>query len=209
MRRSHRRFRTALAVVVVAASGHKARARDMSSGEERVFRSFNSLPNALHGPVWAVMQSGSLAAVFVAAGVQARRRDNTRAAAVLVAGVGVWGVVKVAKPMVGRGRPAAELGGVVVRGHAQTGLGFPSGHAAVAATLALALAHGHTRPVTAAALGVAAATGGARMYVGAHLPLDIAGGLAIGAIGGGLATRAIDQLSGRRVMHPSVAPPYG
>ena len=197
MGRRHRIPVGVLALVVLASTAHRARAGDLSPGEERVFRSFNGLPNVLSAPVWAVMQSGSLAAVFVAAGEQTRRSDNKRAAAMLLVGTGVWGGVKLVKPLVGRGRPAAELDQVVVRGHEQSGLGFPSGHAAVAGTLAIAISHDRGGAITAGALGVALLTGGARMFVGAHLPLDIAGGLAIGALGGGLAMRTIDLEEGR------------
>ena len=187
----------ASALLVLTSTARKARAGGVSPGEEHVFRSVNGLPNALHGPLWAVMQSGSLAAVFVAAGAQARRQTTARTVAVLIAGVGIWGGAKVIKPLVGRGRPAAEIDDVVVRGHDQSGLGFPSGHSAVAATLAIALSHGHGAAAGAGALGLAALTGGARMYVGAHLPLDIAGGLALGALGGGLAMYALDGLGDR------------
>jgi membrane-associated phospholipid phosphatase len=187
----------ASALLVLVSTARNARAGGVSHREEHVFRAVNDLPNALHGPLWAVMQSGSLAAVFVAAGAQARRQPPARTAAVLLAGVGVWGGVKLVKPLVGRGRPSAELDHVVVRGHAQSGLGYPSGHSAVAATLAIALSHDRGVMAGACALGVATLTGGARMYVGAHLPLDIAGGLAIGALGGGLAMYALDGLGDR------------
>lgn len=196
MSRRHRIPVGVLALGVLASTAHRARVRGVSPGEERVFRSFNGLPNVLNAPVWAVMQSGSLAAVFVAA-AQARRSDHKRAAATLLVGTGVWGGVKLVKPLVGRGRPAAELDQVVVRGHEQSGLGFPSGHAAVAGTLAIAISHDRGGAITAGALGVALLTGGARMFVGAHLPLDIAGGLAIGALGGGFAMCAIDLAGGR------------
>ncbi len=197
MRRLTRTVQAALAVAVAACTSRAAGAGHVTSKEERVFRSFNDLPQALYAPVWAVMQSGSLATVFGAAGSQLRARDKKRAAAVLVAGVGVWGGVKLIKPLVGRGRPSAELDAVNVRGQAQSGLGYPSGHSAVAATVALALTHGQSPTIKTAALGVAALTGGARMYVGAHLPLDILGGLAIGALGGGLASYAINDGAGR------------
>ncbi len=62
--------------------------------------------------------------------------------------------------------------------------GFPSGHAAVSATLTVI-----ARPYVADGWGVSlAALSGfvpfARLYVGAHLPLDVVGGSALGlAIG--------------------------
>lgn len=183
---------------VLASTARDARAGGVSRSEERVFRSVNGLPDTLHVPLWAVMQSGSLAAVFAAAGMQARRQPAARTITMVLAGVTVWAGVKVVKPLAGRGRPVAELAHVAIRGQKQSGLGYPSGHSAVAATLAVALAHERGAATGAFALSVAALTGGARMYVGAHLPLDIAGGLAIGLLGGGLAMRVLDGMEGKR-----------
>ena len=115
-------------------------------------------------------------------------------ASALVAGTIVWAGVKLVKPVIGRGRPQHHLDRVSVRGQAQTGLGYPSGHSAVALTLALAAAR-DSRPATrAAAVSVAGATGVARMYVGAHLPHDVAGGLAIGLLIGQAANWVGDGL---------------
>src|SRR5215470_7574314 len=40
----------------------------VSPGEARVFRAINGLPDVLHAPTWAIMQLGTLGAVFAAAG---------------------------------------------------------------------------------------------------------------------------------------------
>jgi len=82
--------------------------------------------------------------------------------------------------MVRRPRPAALLPGTRVHGREAAGLGYLSGHAGVAiAPGAAAFPHlGNTgRAVT---LSVAPAVGLTRIYAGAHLPLDIAGGAALG-----------------------------
>lgn len=177
-----------IAAGALVESARRARSLKVGPAEERVFRAFNDGPDAIHVPVWLVMQSGSLAAVFVVAG-ELLRRDRPRAATVTaLAGTAVWAGVKMVKPIVGRGRPAQHLEGVSVRGHAQTGIGYPSGHAAVALTLALIATRDSSPEVVAAALATAGVTGLARMYVGAHLPLDVIGGFAIGALCGRLAT---------------------
>lgn len=172
---------SAVAGAALVWSGRRARTCQVSSGEERVFRAVNDAPESLHAPVWAVMQAGSLGAVYAAAGLVARRSTApVTPTVVALAGTVVWGGVKLVKPHVGRGRPEHHLADVRVRGGRQSGLGFPSGHAAVATTLArIAFCAGGAR---AAALGVAAVTGLGRMYVGAHLPLDLIGGHAIGAL---------------------------
>jgi len=177
------RRRTTLQAVLAAGafvgSTAAARSRRVSAGEERVFRRVNSAPDRLHLVLWPVMQMGSLGAVFVAAAI-VRRRDGDWRAAATVAGAGsaVWGGVKLVKPLVGRGRPEQHLDHVHVRGANQSGLGFPSGHAAVSALIALLA----TRPGPArnVAVGAAAITGVSRIYVAAHLPLDVVAGAAAG-----------------------------
>lgn len=177
---------SAVAALALFESARRARTREVGAAEEGMFRAFNDGPDRIHAPVWVVMQSGSLAAVYLVAG-ELLRRDRPQAAAVAaVAGTAVWGGVKLVKPSVGRGRPAHHLERVSVRGQDQTGLGYPSGHAAVALTLALIATRDADPLVVAAALATAGFTGGARMYVGAHLPLDVVGGFAIGALCGSI-----------------------
>jgi membrane-associated phospholipid phosphatase len=161
-------------------SARRARTGTVSRHEERVFRKVNDAPDALYPAVWPVMQMGSLGAVYVAAAGVRREAGTRRAVMVAAVGTAVWGGVKLVKPSIGRGRPGAHLPGVHVRGQPQTGLGYPSGHAAVALTLAL-LTTREPRRRAAAVVG-AGVTGAARMYVGAHLPLDVLGGFAIGLI---------------------------
>jgi glycosyltransferase 2 family protein len=67
-----------------------------------------------------------------------------------------------------------------LREHIAGDLGWVSGHTAVATTLAAVAAPAlpvWARPV---AVGVVATTGFGRMYVGAHLPLDLVGGAGLG-----------------------------
>lgn len=179
-----------LATMVLLESARRARTKAVTPNEEEVFRVFNDASEHIHLPAWMVMQSGSLAAVFVAFAGLMRRDKPATAALTLFTGFTVWLGVKKAKPSIGRGRPAAHLEGVSVRGQDQTGFGYPSGHAAVALTLALIATKDCTKAVRAAGLATAGITGGARMYVGAHLPLDVAGGLSIGTLCGWAALAA-------------------
>jgi membrane-associated phospholipid phosphatase len=55
------------------------------------------------------------------------------------------------------------------------------------------LATTRSRRSRALALASAAAVGCARMYSGAHLPLDVVGGLAAGGLAGLLSQRSIDN----------------
>jgi membrane-associated phospholipid phosphatase len=164
----------------LATSAIAARMHPVSPAEASVFRRFNRGPDWIGHPAWLLMQAGSLGAVGVAAAATARRAGRPAGATVLAAGVGAWGIAKVFKPLVGRGRPATYLDGVVVRGSVQRGLGYPSGHAAVATALSLAATT--QRRTRALAMAVAICVGSGRMYAGAHLPLDVVGGAAVGAL---------------------------
>jgi membrane-associated phospholipid phosphatase len=191
-----------LVVVAFAESVRRAHGGHVGRCEERVFRWFNHRTNRIAAPVWVLMQTGSLAAVFVLAGAAARRGRMRSAVLIAVYGTAVWAGVKLVKPGVRRGRPEDHLDDVVVRGDRQSGLGYPSGHAAVALALGLmapeALGVARRPAYDAAAVGVAAATGATRMYVGAHLPLDVVGGLAIGAVVGRAGSLLLGRLVPRR-----------
>ncbi|NNF54655.1 MAG: phosphatase PAP2 family protein [Acidimicrobiales bacterium] len=183
----------ATGVLVAAALGWKASRHSVSAREERIFRTFNDAHDALHLPAWVVMQSGSLAAVVVVSAELLKRGRKQTAAASLVAGIAVWSGVKIIKPIVGRGRPSACLADVTVRGSAQSGLGFPSGHAAVATTLALIATRGAGPMARSSAVMVAGVTGAARMYVGAHLPLDVVEGVTLGLLCGHLVNHVLNN----------------
>jgi membrane-associated phospholipid phosphatase len=100
------------------------------------------------------------------------------------------------KRFVGRGRPTIELGSARLIGREQSGLGYPSGHAAVAAALAT-VATAEVGPAAGAAWWASAlAVGPARVYVGAHLPLDALGGVAFG-VAAGAVTRALAHATSR------------
>lgn len=172
----------------LAVTAWTARHRRVGPCEERTFRVVNGAPDGLRAPLWLVMQSGSLGAVGVAAWAT-RTSPNVEWRRVLLAGTAAWLAGKLVKPLVGRGRPEDLLDDVNRRGGVQSGLGFPSGHAAVATTLALVATPPRVRARTLGLL-TAVGTGLARMYVGAHLPLDIVGGCAIGSIIGTAAQRA-------------------
>jgi membrane-associated phospholipid phosphatase len=182
--------RLAAGTAVAAIATLVARRRVVDPSEHAVFRSINELPDALHPPLYVVMQAGSLGAVFAVAGVAKMTGRNRLAVTSAVAGITVWGGCKIVKQWVGRGRPAAHVDDVRLRGTEERGLGFPSGHAAVATTLTVLVAPelpAAVRPLLVV-VPVIVATG--RIYVGAHLPLDVVGGAAIG-LAAGSATRLL------------------
>jgi undecaprenyl-diphosphatase len=151
------------------------------SGLERtLFEAVNALPSGAHAPIWAVMQLGSLGGALgtgAAIALAGRPSLGRQAAAV---GAVTWGTAKVVKRFVGRERPMEVVGSVRVLGRASSGLGYPSGHAAVAASMAAIAAPALPREWRPVAWAGALLVGPARMYVGAHLPLDVVGGVALG-----------------------------
>lgn len=193
--RPARHFATPLAAsATLLATAALAGQHAVGRREERLFRSVNDAPDRACLPAWIVMQSGSLGAAFVTGGVLARLGRPRQAAVATAFGAGVWVGAKAVKRVVRRGRPDAYLDRVTVRGGLQNGCGYPSGHAAVATTLAMIVSWRRSPPAAAGAAAVAATTGAARVYVGAHLPLDVTGGYALGALAGHVARRCLTHL---------------
>ncbi len=169
-----------VASAALAAMGAIAR-NGVPHWDARTFNAINRLPDALYGPVWPVMQLGSLASVGVVAGLTRLLDNQPRLAGkVALAGGGAWLFCKPLKQLIGRPRPDANETEVRIRGEAQTGLGYPSGHAAVAAAMGTVLAKGASRSRLGGIALVAGTVGASRVYIGAHYPLDVAGGWAAG-----------------------------
>lgn len=148
--------------------------------EAAVFRAVNGLPDRLERPLWVVMQAGALGAAPVAAGFAAAAGQRRLAGHLLAGGTGAWVAAKAVKQAVRRPRPVVLLAGTRCRGAEAVGLGYVSGHAGVVVALAAgALPHLGARGRAGVLLAVPV-VGLARMYVGAHLPLDVLGGAALG-----------------------------
>jgi undecaprenyl-diphosphatase len=153
------------------------------------------MSRALRGPVWLVMQTGSLAAVPVTA-LAVSRRDKQAAVALAIDGTAAWALSKVVKRVIKRGRPGNRLAGVVIHGAAQRGSGFPSGHAGVATALTSIGSRVLPQPAARIVWAVPVLVCATRQYVGAHLPLDVAGGAAMGLSIGTLTNLALDVAAG-------------
>ncbi len=154
----------------------------------------NGLPESFTPILYAVMQGGQFLAIPGSAGSAALAGHPGAAKKLALAGVSAWTLARVVKKATGRGRPNAHLTGVTIRGKQWSGLGFPSGHAAVAASLAAALSPDAGRPAQIGLWSLAALIALTRLYVGAHLPLDAVGGFALGIAGGRSAVLVVDAL---------------
>jgi glycosyltransferase 2 family protein len=156
----------------------------VSALEEDVFERIHDVPRWVDFAVWAPMQLGGAWAPAIAAFVGWRLTRSWRpTVGALVAGWGGWWLAKGVKDLVDRGRPAAELSPEVVRPPAVTeGLGFVSGHSTVAFACAAILSPYLPRRWRVVAYGLATVVGVSRIVVGAHLPLDVVGGAALGLL---------------------------
>jgi undecaprenyl-diphosphatase len=168
---------------VVIGAGALARRR-RSPTEVRLFRLANDLPDRAYRLIWIPMQYGTFGTVPALATAALARRRPRLAMAIAAGGTAAWLLAKAVKPIVDRGRPPSLVDGVLQRGAEEGDQGFPSGHAAVSAALTVVawpyLPDGWRLPAAALCGFVPFA----RMYVGAHLPLDLVGGSALGlAIG--------------------------
>jgi glycosyltransferase 2 family protein len=159
-------------------------ARGVPRWEVSIFTALHNLPAAVNVVLWLPMQLGSAWAPVLAAAVgwwAARSWRPTVGS--LVVGWGGWWLAKGVKSLVDRGRPLAELGADIVHGSAPSeGLGFVSGHATVAFACATVLAPYVPRPWRAVAFALATVVALSRVVVGAHLPLDVVGGAALGVL---------------------------
>lgn len=180
-------IRLGLGALVLAVSGAVA-ARGVPAWEEDLFEVVYGLPDGLEAVLWAPMQMGSaLAPVVVAPLARWATRRWQPALGVLVTGLGGWWAAKGVKALIGRGRPFTELADLPIRaGTPLDGLGFVSGHATVAFAIASVLAPFLTRRGRICAYGLAGVVALARVHVGAHLPLDVVAGGALGTILGAL-----------------------
>jgi len=187
------RARLGLGVTGLLATAGAVRRDRVSAAEARAFRAVNGLPDALYPPAWVVMQLGAFGAVPAAAAAAWRAGDGELAARLLVGGTGAWAAAKLVKQVVRRPRPADLLPGIRGRGRDAAGLGYLSGHAAVAVALGAAALPRLGPAARALTLTAIPLVGLTRLYVGAHLPLDIAGGAALGLAADAAAGLALAQ----------------
>jgi membrane-associated phospholipid phosphatase len=176
----------------------------ISAIEADIFRLINDLPSLPFALVWVPMQLGNFLVVPVAVLAALAVRRWRLALGLGLAGVGVYVLAKVVKRFVERGRPGTVLEDVLVRGAEPHGLGFVSGHIGVVTALALVAFPWLPRWGRWAVAAAVALVFLARMYVGAHLPLDMVGGAGLGLAVGA----TVRLLLGTRTATPA-HPPRG
>jgi membrane-associated phospholipid phosphatase len=155
--------------------------------ERAIFQAVNGLPDWLYGPMLAFQYLGVLAMpLVVAVGALAFRRWRLAGALVLVVPLKL-ALERVAKLLVERERPGTTVADAILRGVPSAGLSFTSGHAIITFAIAGLLVLVLPRRWGILAFVLATCNAVARVYLGAHNPLDVVGGAAIGlAIAAGL-----------------------
>jgi undecaprenyl-diphosphatase len=157
--------------------------------EKSVFHRVNDLPSWLYRPLWPFQQLGALAVGPVAAIVAALLRRFRLAIALLIATVAKLLSERAVKAIVSRQRPGTSIGvNVHLRGDVSAaGESFVSGHAVLIAAIAGLVTPylpGRWKIVPWVVVIMVMVT---RVYVGAHNPLDVVCGAALGvAIAGAI-----------------------
>ncbi|MER6585895.1 phosphatase PAP2 family protein [Micromonospora chalcea] len=165
---------------LLAALSAAVRSHRVPRWEQDLFTLLNHLPAGLTPVLVLVMQVGSYPAVFVAAAAAVIARRIGAAWTLLLAGNLAYWLAAAVKAAVARQRPAALFTDVVLRETITGRLGYPSGHVAVATALALVAARAGGPRWRRAAWVVIGLVAVARIHVGAHLPIDVAGGVLVG-----------------------------
>jgi membrane-associated phospholipid phosphatase len=102
----------------------------------------------------------------------------------VAAGTLAWLAATAIKAVVDTARPLAALDGVLTHGYPRTpaGAAFPSSHTAVAVAVAVSVWPLVGRAQRAVLVVLAAVLALDRAYIGAHWPIDLVGGAALGVV---------------------------
>ena len=198
-----RRIRRDLTVLVASLAVFAVCAGIVADGrvgpaERAVFHAINGLPGWLYRPMLVFQYLGVLAVpLVVAAGALAFRRWRLAVALVLVVPLKL-AAEKVPKQLVQRERPGTTVPDAILRGVPHGGLSFVSGHAIITFAIAGLLAPVLPRRWAVVAFVLATLNAMARVYLGAHNPLDVVGGAAVGLAIAAVLDLVLDVAGDRR-----------
>jgi undecaprenyl-diphosphatase len=189
--RGVRRRRDAVAVVIAVTlfvpAALIAHTERVSGFEAAIFRAINHLPDALFPVANTAQFLGILGVGPIVALVALLCRRARLAIAALLVTAGKLAVEKlVIWPLVFRARPGTSTPGAIVRGDTPVaGAAFVSGHVILITALAWIVTPYLRGRWRWAPWVIVAVVIFARVYLGAHNPLDVLGGFAMGLVVGG------------------------
>ena len=196
----------AAGALLVVGTSLIARTGRVGGAERLVFTAINGLPEFLRWPMWSFQLLGLLGVPLIVALIAvARRRLRLRLAAALVALVPLKLLLEkgILKQLVHRERPGVTEPDALLRDVPSAGPSFPSGHAIIAFGIAALLTPYLRRGGLVVVWTLAALNGVARVYLGAHNPLDVVCGAGAGLLLGGALTLV---LGARPAPQPAPAP---
>jgi len=173
-------------LILFAVCATAASSGEVGPLERAVFEAVNGLPRTLLGPMQVVQFLGVLGiGPIVALAALAARRPRL-ASAVATATLAKLVAERIVWEILIRERPGTTIpGAIVASGVPTSGPAFVSGHVVLSAAIAMILSRWLPSRWRWAPWLATAGVALARPYLGAHAPLDVAGGLGLGlAIGG-------------------------
>lgn len=167
------------AIMLFVASAILVSDDQMAEWEKIVFNAVYGLPNGFTPIFIALTQLGNITILMALSVIMLIKKHYTIVIRMLMAGLLAEILAHIGKGFVGRPRPVEYIADLVLRDPTY-GVGFPSGHTAVATAIALVcwqyLPKGYKWVAPAWIIGVALS----RIYLGVHAPMDLVGGFAIG-----------------------------
>lgn len=185
VRKDHTKLYVTLLLAAILIFGLSARAAmsgQLLSWEKDLLLSIYHWPSWLRPVGIAVTQFGSagVAVIISLILLTGREKSQHRGRLVLANSAITYGLVAAAKLLVGRPRPVELVQNLQQYDILVSGLGYPSGHTALATVISLVIMPFMPRNLRLLPLLWILLVGLSRVYLGVHAPLDIAGGFALG-----------------------------
>lgn len=183
------------------------------SVDEQVYVALNQVPEWIASvltPLSKLFLPLGIAVVAVAGGTYCVIRTRSPWPLAMCGAVAAvaWLACHVAKSIADRPRPYEVVSGAILRQQPAHGSSFPSSHTTVAFAIAIAVIPFIPRLGVPVALVYATLVGWSRVYLGAHYPLDVLAGVALGlVVGGGSLLVARRLLRQQTPVQPTLTPP--